>query len=148
MNKLTVFAALVAASLSSAGLAQEAHQDPYGDATVSRADAQAKAVADFDRLDTNRDGKLSADELNASSGPGGGRMGAMLLRFADANGDGAIGKDEFIAAAMKRFDSADADGNGQLTKAERDAAREARRQRWQSMQSGGGEAPGGAPTSE
>lgn len=51
-------------------------------------------------------------------GGGMGRMAAM----ADTNGDHAISRDEFIAAAMKRFDAADANHDGKLTPEERKAA--------------------------
>lgn len=47
-----------------------------------------------------------------------GRMAAM----ADTNGDHAISRDEFMAAAMKRFDAADANRDGKLTPEERKAA--------------------------
>jgi hypothetical protein len=50
----------------------------------------------------------------------GGRM--MMARMADTNNDGAITQAEFSAAALKHFDSADADHNGTVTAAERQAA--------------------------
>ena len=104
--------------------------DPLGDGTVSRADAQAKAAAEFDRLDTNRDGALSSGELAAMFPEGPMRaMSGMMARMADTNGDGKIDRSEFVTAAMRRFDRADANGDGQLTKAERDAERDARRAR-------------------
>lgn len=66
-------------------------------------------------------------------GMGGHRMGgrdraggmgdrAMMRRMADANGDGALTKAEFIGAALKRFDMTDTDRNGTVTAAERQAA--------------------------
>lgn len=49
------------------------------------------------------------------------RIEAMLERF-DANGDGAITKQEIEAAGVERFNSADADGNGLVTAEEMAAA--------------------------
>ena len=68
-------------------------------------------------------------------GPGGrmgGRMGGggpggagMMLRMADANNDGAVTRDEAMAAALKHFDTMDANKDGQVTKVERQAAMKA-----------------------
>jgi len=77
----------------------------------------------FEGLDTNRDGKLTADELPAE-------RREFVLR-ADANKDGAVTFDEFAARPRQflvrrieaEFKALDADGDGKLTKAEVDAAR-------------------------
>ena len=122
MKTLMIVATLAGAGLSSTAYAQRG-PDPWGDATVARADEQAKADERFAALDTDKDGTLSSAEQKAvqgqrgPGGPGGG------LRRADANGDGTITKDEYIAAQLERFDRQDADKDGKLTKAERDAAR-------------------------
>lgn len=52
-----------------------------------------------------------------------GRMGGMM----DANKDGVITKQEFMAPALAHFDRMDANKDGQVTKEERQAAREAMR---------------------
>ena len=57
-------------------------------------------------------------------GMGGGGAG-MMLRMADANNDGAVTRDEAMAAALKHFDAMDANKDGQVTKAERPAAMQA-----------------------
>ncbi|WP_200844705.1 MULTISPECIES: EF-hand domain-containing protein [unclassified Novosphingobium] len=67
-------------------------------------------------------------------GFGGGRMGGGMMamaRDADTNHDGAISKDEFMAAAMKRFDAADTNHDGKVTKEEKQAAREAMKAQWE-----------------
>ena len=57
--------------------------------------------------------------MGMGGGPG------MMLRMADANNDGAVTRDEALAAALKRFDKMDANKDGQVTKAERQAAMKA-----------------------
>lgn len=77
----------------------------------------------FEGLDTNRDGKLTADELPPE-------RREFILR-ADANKDGAVTFDEFAARPRQflvrrieaEFKALDADGDGKLTKAEVAAAR-------------------------
>lgn len=77
----------------------------------------------FEGLDTNRDGKLAADELPPE------RKDSILR--ADANKDGAVTFEEFAARPRQflvrrievEFKALDADGDGKLTKAEADAAR-------------------------
>jgi len=148
--------------------------DPFGDATITRAEAQAKAAEMFGRLDVNGDGRTDAADRTAAMGKrfdamdanhdgmlskqefldahqkktGQKRMGAMagpdhpaehrmgrgmghgmgamrgmkMLRQADTNGDKAVSRDEFIAAALKRFEAADANHDGKLTPEERRTA--------------------------
>ena len=63
MNKFTLLAMAVAVATSGAAFAQRGPMpDPYGDATVSKADFLKKAGERFDQFDTNHDGKLSAEE--------------------------------------------------------------------------------------
>ena len=77
----------------------------------------------FEGLDTNRDSKLTADELPPE------RKDAILR--ADANKDGAVTLEEFAARPRQilvrrievEFKALDADSDGKLTKAEVDAAR-------------------------
>ena len=59
--------------------------------------------------------------------------GRGLIRTADADQDGSVTQAEFTAAMLARFDSADADKNGTISAAERDARREARRERHEQM---------------
>lgn len=120
--------------------------------TADRAAMQAKA---FDRIDADHNGAISRDEFTAkhagrehAAGEGrkrGHRMGGghgmpghrdghggmALAKMADTNGDRAITQAEFSAAALKHFDTVDADHNGTLTQAERQAAHAAMKAKWQ-----------------
>lgn len=182
----TFHLALCAGSLALAGGLAVAAQaapggkmghDPFGNATITRAEAQAKAVAMFDRMDANRDGKIdkadraarmaqrfdridanhdgmisrdefaaahagpmahegkmggdkmdggkSSDETRAHGGHGRGMKAMMAMHRLgkmDANGDRVITRDEFVAGALARFDTADANRDGKLTSEERRSA--------------------------
>ncbi len=104
----------------------------------------------FAKLDTNKDGSISRAEFDAahSGGPDGehrvagsgmggsgmgggghgeghggeGRGGMKMMQLTDTNNDRAIGRDEFTAAHLKRFETSDANKDGQLTPEERRAA--------------------------
>lgn len=64
--------------------------DPFGAETISRADAQTRANAMFDRFDLNHDGKLDQADRAA-------RVTAMFDQI-DGNHDGTITRDEFATA--------------------------------------------------
>ena len=141
MNKFTLLA-MAAAVVSVPALAQGGPggppADPYGDATVAKADAVKIAGERFDGIDANHDGTLSDDEQDAAmQGPGG-----RGLRRSDLNADGKITKAEYVEAATNRYDMMDGNKDGQLTKAEREAFRAQMRAR---MGSGGGGGWGGPP---
>jgi EF-hand domain pair len=120
-----------------AGGPRQPRPDPLGDATISRAQAQAQAEAQFDKLDKNHDGYLTQEEF-AEMFPADSRMrtmAPMMMSRMDQDGDGKLSKKEFVDNALKRFDAMDTNHDGQLTKAERDAARASMRGR---MRGGGG----------
>ena len=120
MNKITLglsaAALAIAAAAGTGAYAAQEHgghhgramhgmmADPFGDATITRADAQAKATAMFDKMDVNHDGKLDGADRTA-------RISEHFDKM-DANRDGTLSRQEFIAAheqAMK--DHAGADGD-------------------------------------
>lgn len=133
MSKFTVLGALALATFAVSAQAQMGQRgDPYGDATVTKAEVNAAAATRFAELDTNKDGSLSEDEM--------GRMGRMMAQ-ADADKDGKLSAPEFTAQQGSRFDTQDANHDGQLTKAERDTFRQQMMERMQAMraQQGGGD---------
>lgn len=122
MTKTTLLAAIALGLVASAASAQQGPpRDMYGDATVSKADAEKQAGERFAMVDANKDGVITEDEVPGPMARGFSRM--------DADGNGKVTKDEFTKSQLSRFDMMDADHDGQLTKAERDAFMEAMRAR-------------------
>ncbi len=88
--------------------------EEYAKAAAARLEARAKQR--FERLDANKDGKLMADEI----------AGRDSLLRSDANNDGAVTLEEFLAPARAQFARAieiefkalDVSGDGKLTAAE------------------------------
>ncbi|MCC6920843.1 MAG: hypothetical protein IT548_16715 [Alphaproteobacteria bacterium] len=95
----------------------------------------------MERLDTNKDGNLSADEARASGEARLKRLDAnsdgvvtpdeapRLFERPDADGDGKITAAELGNVAAAKLMRADKDGDGVVTQAERDAARDAMKER-------------------
>jgi hypothetical protein len=115
-----------------------AKMDANGDGELTEAEMTAARAARkserFARTDTDGNGKLSQAEAQAKHGKRGGkgmrgkrggRGGMGMMRGADTNGDQMISKAEFTAAAIARFDKADANNDGKVTKEERQAAHKA-----------------------
>lgn len=124
-----------------------ARMDANKDGKIDQADRGAKRAQMFDRLDANKDGSVSRDEFAAAEKArdgqgrggearqghgrkhgegrmgkrGGGKRGMMMLRMADANKDGAISRDEFLAAHGKHFDMTDTNKDGKISPEERKA---------------------------
>lgn len=153
MNRVLLATLLAAAGFAASAGTTIAQTAPMpGDGVQTRDEAMARADARFDKMDANKDGKLTADEMRPApppppadgsappppppppaGGPGGGRM----LKMFDANGDGAIDRSEYRALAARRFDRIDTNKDGKIDAAERQAARDARGMR------GPGRGPGG-----
>lgn len=116
--------------------------DTNRDGKLDAVDRVAHMGQMFDVADTDHNGSLSRAEFAAmhQRGPGGAMepgdgmgkgmrhggdhgMGMKMLGMADANHDGTVTRDEFLAGAGQHFDMMDANHDGSLTKAERAAAR-------------------------
>ena len=146
MKKVLIAAAVTAFGIYSAAQAQPMPPpDPWGEATVTRAEAETKAGERFDSVDADHDGALSQAEMDALMPGRGGRGGpGMGMRRADTDGDGKITRAEFVAAQLSRFDRDDTDHDGKLTQDERETARA---QMMLRMQGGGWGGGGGAQPS-
>lgn len=92
MKKTTLALSLIALAFGGTALANShgGHQDPFGDKTVTRAEAQAHAATMFAKHDGNKDGKLDAADRAA-------HHGAMFEKH-DTDKDGKISRAEFDAA--------------------------------------------------
>lgn len=97
------------------GSISKAEWDQHGaDRSAKRAQrAEKRAAVD----------KVSEGKRHGMRGHHG--MAGRMLGKADTNGDKAISQAEFQAAALARFDAADANKDGQLTAEERKAQRDA-----------------------
>jgi hypothetical protein len=153
MNRVFLAAALASASFmaitlvgpTAAQTAPAPNGDTNGGGVLTRDEAMAQADARFDRMDANKDGKLTPDEMPprrpmgdasatpppppadgaAPPPPGAGARGERMFARLDANGDGAIDREEFRAQAARRFDRMDANKDGKIDAAERQAAHDA-----------------------
>lgn len=134
MNRKSIAVAVAVAVLGGAAWAQSTPASPAdapkrpmfsqldadGDGRISREEAarHPRLGAAFDRLDTNRDGFLSPDELRRPHGQRGprGQAGAKL----DVNGDGYISREEAQAAPRlaQQFDRLDTNQDGMLSRDE------------------------------
>ena len=140
-----------------------ARMDANQDGVINAADREARQAKKFAEMDTDGSGEVSMAEMTAAreariekrgerremrgdrgergemqgkrggkrgghgmkGGKRGGHMGHMMQ--ADTNGDKSISRAEFDAAMQARFAKADANNDGSITAAEQKAAREAMR---------------------
>ena len=130
---------LTAAEMKAAHEARKANRPERGDRADRRGrrggDRSARMAEHFAKADTDQSGGLSQAELAAmheargergKRGNRGGKRGGMFLS-ADANGDQAISRAEFDAAVQARFAKLDSDGNGAISAEEREAHKAERR---------------------
>jgi hypothetical protein len=106
----------------------EMRADTDGDGRVSRAEFEAagdkRANAWFDKLDLNKDGYITPDEMKQARETRIGNIQAKMderFKAADSNGDGQLSLEEVQAKMPRladRFAELDADKNGQLSKEE------------------------------
>lgn len=101
--------------------------DTNKDGFVDRAEWAAGQEARFKQLDTDKDGKLSQDELfaRAPAAPGNilpsdaqVRRQTTYFQLLDADKDGFVSKAEFMAQAERNFARCDLDKDGRINTAE------------------------------
>lgn len=95
-----------------------------GDGGITAARHAATASKRFEMMDANKDGKISAAEIEASHGaesivwanhPA---PAAEKIHSLDRNRDGVLTVSEYTAGSQKMFEELDVDGNGVLTPSE------------------------------
>jgi hypothetical protein len=133
------------AELTQALTARFARLDTNGDGKVTREEREASRAARtdarFDKVDADDNGQISKAEFEAGHdkrmGGGkhkrghGGMKGGGFGGRADADKDGTLTREEYLAGPLALFDKADADKDGTVTAAEQQAARAAMRAAWQ-----------------
>ena len=101
--------------------------DTNKDGFVDRGEWAAGQEARFKQLDTDKDGKLSEDELFARTRPAGSdvlpsdaqaRRQSTYFRLLDTDKDGSVSRAEFMAGADRNFARCDLDRDGRINTAE------------------------------
>jgi hypothetical protein len=100
--------------------------DTNGDGKLSRDEHTAGARRMFEKMDGDRDGKVTAVEMDAAREKITGKKAAAegeltaadKIKVVDANGDGVLGAEEHAQGSRRMFDEMDADRDGTLTRAE------------------------------
>jgi Ca2+-binding EF-hand superfamily protein len=100
----------------------DANGDSVLDATEFRGNAER-----FANIDTDSNGSLTREELEAGHKKHKGKRGGKRFKKSDANGDGALDSSEFRGPA-KAFSRLDADNDGKLTREELKAGRKGKGQ--------------------
>lgn len=151
---------LTRAELSQALTARFAKMDTNGDGKITKEEREASRAARLDArfasLDADKNGQISKTEFAAGHegrmdgdrrgpgkpdggphmhgahmrGPGGGMMGGGMGGRADADKDGTLTRDEYMAGPLAMFDKADANKDGTVTAAEQQAVRATMRDGW------------------
>lgn len=106
--------------------------DSNGDGMVSSSEHAAGAKAMFDKLDADRDGFVTATEMDAAHEGMDKRDGmehemssADKIKAIDSDGDGKLSAAEHATGSQNMFARSDASGDGMVDAAEMKAAREA-----------------------
>ncbi|WP_299830764.1 EF-hand domain-containing protein [uncultured Roseobacter sp.] len=139
--KNTVFTGLIAATaIAVAGGAVYARGGHHGapidfetldsnsDGQITKEEMQARGAARMASADTDGDGFLTKEELEAAGAERARAFASRMIERLDANADGKLSAEEMqkpdrAERAERRFDRVDTDGNGTISEAEFDAAR-------------------------
>ena len=130
MQKSFTRLAAWAAAITIVGFGVDAALAQAAGRSVTRDRVMQRGGAQFDRLDANKDGTIDQAEYEKFIDDEMAKLKARLLkRFSgdDANADGKLTREEFIAGLEKWFQGVDANHDGRLEQREFEAARKARR---------------------
>jgi len=89
--------------------------DANNDGSVTRRELEAGLRQDFLQADTNRDGRLDADEVRTANLRRIRIDQSTAIPLIDWNDDGFVDFGEFAAGMRSLFDQFDADGDGKVT---------------------------------
>lgn len=96
--------------------------DANGDGSISLEEFQVVRLRQFDQADANSDLHLSPEEITAMQQ---GRQGARSVTAApdpmrlDTDGDGRVGREEFVAAGPSAYQRLDRNGDGRIDRSDR-----------------------------
>ena len=137
MRPLPLLLAAGLIGLTAAAAPADAHRglrmfdraDADNSGKMSRAEFDAARNARFVRIDANKDGTLEISELRAWWRTLPSRFRDARFKALDADGDGKVGAEEYVARRKATFTRIDADKSGTVDKAEFDAAFDTIRER-------------------
>ncbi len=102
--------------------------DRNGDGKISSNEHAAQAKSRFETMDANRDGIVTAAEMEAAHSKITGKKEAKTemtaaekIKTIDTNADGMLSAAEHASGAKSMFQKMDTDGDGYLTQAEYEA---------------------------
>ena len=119
MKTLLICGAAAAALIAGTAALAQAAPSPMADKVMTRAEVQAKVRDHFAKIDANRDGVVTSDEMAGMHGPMNHRMMAthdgaeapvmaeqpnVVFDRIDANHDGMISRDEFAKNRQVRIE--------------------------------------------
>jgi Ca2+-binding EF-hand superfamily protein len=105
--------------------------DSNGDGVLSLDEFKAARAEAFSKRDRNGDGALDETDLTRGQAARPRLRAAMKQRLDafDANQDGKVTQEEFVAGGIRAFERADTNGDGALDANERQAVRTAAQER-------------------
>lgn len=135
LNRYAIAALVGSFALSGAALAGDDKLDRLDadkDGKITAAEYTAGSKTAFDKLDANADGKVTAAEMDAAYTTSKPAVGAAKapsgerIKALDTDGDGSLSSVEHEAGSRTMFDKLDANKDGSLTAEEIKAAHEAK----------------------